>query len=632
MFFSTILASTFLNPKDQEESDRLFQTSTFLNPKDQEESLFFYDLCHNFPTFRNPKDPEEFNNNITMDKQQLEKYSSAFTLSDMEIFIFPELLYALVLANIMSPEIWKWRDDPWFSGIQKMGPLKKIHRLKQYIMDHYNFNLDLETWGLTDKETEIQRFKDFTDFDLLARSNALFGYEGDKYYFDIDIRKHFGLDQYDTDIIPYWKTETVEAMNAFRFKPEYSSGAGECVSLACLYAAALFIVTEIPLEKIYLMGTPLHSQNFILIDEGVLTNNRRIVTKSMWYNGTELSALARRALEHEQVTVVAHHTGYIHATYPEATIDPHSYELFRNQIAHFLQTNVNFEFFINFLRDYSKYQKMFQVSYPCRGFNKYITLEKAYSYEHGSKNRLGEKNGRKLLCEMEEEDFYLQPIDARFILDAEDPLFIESSLNDFQKNIQLKFPKISDNNAFLTDMKRFFHTVPKLPSTNKSFLPSHPLTLLPSQSREEIISYLSTIRKPEARSQKPEANIADLAFYAGRFMDSCNWEPFFKAAFERNPVSIDYFRDTDIDVIYQELLSWPDESIYSENRLALPDEVVNFKRGDGIEKAITLVNILKTRHFKVKTEKKENLMSVKTDHEKYEFNTNKLLKMPLINL
>ena len=38
------------------------------------------------------------------DKKNLEKYSSAFTLSDMEIFIFPELFYPLVLADIMSPD------------------------------------------------------------------------------------------------------------------------------------------------------------------------------------------------------------------------------------------------------------------------------------------------------------------------------------------------------------------------------------------------------------------------------------------------------------------------------------------------------------------------------------------------
>ena len=49
----------------------------------------------------------------------IEKYSSAFTLSDMEIFVFPELMYALVLANIMSPIIWEWKKDPWFKGIEK---------------------------------------------------------------------------------------------------------------------------------------------------------------------------------------------------------------------------------------------------------------------------------------------------------------------------------------------------------------------------------------------------------------------------------------------------------------------------------------------------------------------------------
>ena len=44
------------------------------------------------------------------------------------------------------------------------------------------------------------------------------------------------LDKYEGSTIPYWKTETVEAMDAFRFKPGYGTGAGECVSLAALYA------------------------------------------------------------------------------------------------------------------------------------------------------------------------------------------------------------------------------------------------------------------------------------------------------------------------------------------------------------------------------------------------------------
>ena len=111
------------------------------------------------------------------DKKTLEKYSSAFTLSDMEVFIFPELIYPLVLANIMSPQIWKWKDDEWFKGIEKKSFTYKVNRIKQYIMDHYVFNLDLETWGLTTKENEISRFKDFFPVDILAQSNALFGYE-----------------------------------------------------------------------------------------------------------------------------------------------------------------------------------------------------------------------------------------------------------------------------------------------------------------------------------------------------------------------------------------------------------------------------------------------------------------------
>ncbi len=43
-----------------------------------------------------------------MNPEEIEKYTSAITLSDMEIFVFPELMYSLVLADIMSPIIWQW--------------------------------------------------------------------------------------------------------------------------------------------------------------------------------------------------------------------------------------------------------------------------------------------------------------------------------------------------------------------------------------------------------------------------------------------------------------------------------------------------------------------------------------------
>lgn len=543
--------------------------------------------------------------------RELEKYSSAFTLSDMEIFIFPELLYALVYANIMSSEIWKWRDDPWFAAIDKMGPLKKLHRVKQYVMEHYDFNLDLDTWGLTDKQTEINRFADFVDIDTLSRSNALFGYEGDKYYFDLDIRKHFGLDKYDTEIIPYWKTETVEAMNAFRFKPGHKNGAGECVSLACLYVAALFIVAKIPLEDIYMMGTPLHSQNFVVIDEGVITNNRRIVTKSMWYNGTELSALARRAMEHEQVTIVAHPSGYIHSVYPEATIDPASYKRFRQKLSKYLETQVNYEIFINFLRDYSRFQKLFQIIFFCQGTNKYIKLERAFGYEHGSKNRLGDKTGSKLLCEMDEEEMNLVPYEGRMIICSEEEVFTTRPYAEFLEILVHRFPELKDNHEFITDFKKFVHLVPRIPSENKNLTPSHYHTITPSDPREKIIEILYSMR-----SENPSA---DLAFYAGRFMDSCDWKPFMKAVFERNPVSVEYFKGKTADEVFAELKTWSGESIYEGNRLALPDEIVNYKRGDGLEKAITLWNVLKAKHQEIQLTCHEGNARIKGHGISYEF-------------
>ena len=565
-----------------------------------------------------------------MTEKELEKYSSAFTLSDMEIFIFPELLYSLVLANIMSPEIWKWRDDEWFRKIEKKSPLKRVQRVKQYIMDHYHFNLDLETWGLTDKETEINRFRNFIDIEVLKQSNALFGYEGDKYYFDIDIRRHFGLDKLDTDIIPYWKTETVEAMNAFRFKKNHTVGAGECVSLATLYAAALFVVARIPLEQIFLMGTPLHSQNYVMVDEGVLTNNRRIVTKAMWYNGTELTTLARRALEHEHVTIVAHHTGYIHTVYPEATIDKEAYHTFTKSLTAFLNTHVNYEIFINFLRVNRSYQKLFQIEFPCCGGLRYIQLEDALCYEHGSKHRLGDNSATKLLSDMDESEMSQFPIDSRIVIWPTDSLFRKRPYSDFIEDFCVTFPQLKSVPDFLTDLKHFVHTIPKMPSGDKSFVTSEPVgEISVDMTREEIIDLLSGYAIRDWRIADPGSRIPDsassiqhpassiqLAFYAGRFMDLCDWEPFLKAAMERNPVSIAYFRDMDLSEAYTQLHAWPDESIYEGNRLALPDEVVNYKRGDGIEKALTLANVIRARDRGAE-------ISLKIDHQKVQLKASK---------
>jgi len=529
-----------------------------------------------------------------MTATELEKQSSAITLSDMEVFIFPELMFSLVLANIMSPRIWKWRDDPWFEGMEKQKPYRRMSRLKQYIMDHYAFNLDLDTWGLTRTDTELARFRDIIDEQTLAQSNALFGYEGDRYYFDIDIRTHFGLDKYEGDVIPYWKTETVEAMDAFRYRPGYDFGAGECVSLATLYAAALFIVARIPLQDIFLMATPLHSQNFIDVNDGVLTNNRRLVTKNMWFNGTALSAQARRALENERVTIVTHESGHIHTLYPEATIAPTAYDRFRERLSEFLITPIDKEILGNFLRQSPDIQRCFQIRWHRLGRDCYIRLDKAFRYENGSPYKITDNTRDKLLAEIPDEDFECRGLPQRILL------------NDLEDHIDAHRPRL-DNEAELNGLRTLFksdclhadtalhdlidfcYTRPRLPdAAAKTFTSPEPLALDPEMDRAAIIARLETLR-----DRHP---VADLAFYAYRDLTRTPPAAYLKACLERNPVSIEALREHDEAAVIAAVTELPNESIYDEaGRLAQPDEVWNFGRGDGLERAVLLANLLRAR-------------------------------------
>ena len=530
-----------------------------------------------------------------MDKKHLERCSSAVTLSDMEVFVFPELMYSLVLANIMSPRLWQWREDPWFHGIRKMKPHRRLQRLKQYIMDHYVFNLDLETWGLTNQARELDRFSSFLSPEVIAQSNALFGYAGDTYYFDIDIRTHFGLNTYTSDVIPYWKTETIEAMDAFKHREGFSTGAGECVSLAALYAASLFVVAGIPLEKIFLMATPLHSQNFIDEGEGILINNRRLVTKAMWFNGTQISGQARRALEHERVTIVAHHTGFIHTLYPRATIKPAAFDRFSAQLRAYLKTPLTPEILGNFLRQNPKVRDCFVLRWPVHGINRFLLLEQAFRFEQDSTYKVTDDTRARLMETIPMETFSAGHAPCKVVLnDIED--FVRTQDLNLENPDDIEALKQAIGNACMSaaeivqQLIRFCDTEPRLPDASAATFdtsePSIPLTI--SMTREEVITVVEALR--------PCNVTADMAFYAFRDLSRTRIEPFMLAALERNPVSLSSSASMNEQELIAHVSTWPDESIYDGvTRLAQPDEVWNFKHGDGLEKAILMASILHAR-------------------------------------
>jgi hypothetical protein len=513
----------------------------------------------------------------------------------MELFIFPELMYALVLANLMSPRIWRWRDDPWFANIQRLKPLRRVQRVRQYIMDHYAFNLDLDTWGLTTRERELARFKGFIDPAALAQSNALFGYEGDKYYFDIGIRTHFGLDKYDGNVIPYWKTETVEAMDAFAHRSGYTTGAGECVSLATLYAAALFIVAGIPLRDIFLLATPLHSQNFVDLDEGLLINNRRLLTKTMWFNGTALSSQARRALENERVTFVAHQTGHIHSFYDRATMDPLAYARLTERLRDFLRTGLTPEILVNFLRQCPGCQKCFVLRHTINGVDRYIGIDSLFAYEQNSTFKIADATRSRLLAEVPSEEFALSCCPGKLVLNDIEA-YIAGRTLDLNRPEDVADLKSRcgcgclDAEQAIDRLVRFCHVEPRLPDPEHVMfdLAETPIEIEPGMDREAILAHVAAIMAGNLS--------AELAFHAFRDLSRVEAQPFLIAALQRNPVALAGAASlTDAEVL-RRITDLPDVSIYEEpGRLAQPDEVWNFGRGDGLERVLLLALLLRER-------------------------------------
>jgi len=562
-----------------------------------------------------------------MDTKHLEKYSSAISLSDMEIFVFPELMYSLVLANIMSPVLWKWRERDTFKKLEGKSSWRRLLRMRQFIMDEYEFNLDLNTWGMSDKDTELKRFAPFISPDDISKSNALFGYHGDEYYFDIGIRRHFGLDKYQGDAIPYWKTETLEAMDAFKYKQGYTTGAGECVSLAALYIAAAFVVCDIELKDMYMILTPLHSQNFVDMQDGAITNNRRVVTKGMWFNGTAITDKAQRAMRNESVTVVSHSSGYIHCYYDDATIDPNTYEKFAKRLDGFLTVNLDMATFANFLRSKHEYQNEFVFCRHHRGEDKFVRAEILFQYEHGNPMRIGGDSLDKMFNEVSEEDFHPFKPDERICVEQLIRFMKKSGIDIFtqegRKLCTAYFDKnMDDSEKFVADLCEFCKIDASLPSPEKKYISGQNIEIEAGMSRAEIFDYL--------KSKRQENLTIDLAFYSYRDMELCDWQPFVKASIERCPVSIEACAGFDNEQVYQWLKKMDNDSIYEDSRLAHPDEVANFSRGDGLEKAITMANVLLARNPELEiTITVDKDIVVLLAQDEYEFISKKSLRKSL---
>jgi hypothetical protein len=258
----------------------------------------------------------------------------------------------------------------------------------------------------------------------------------------------------------------------------------------------------------------------------------------------------------------------------------------------YLSTELTLPIFANFLRSHQEYQKFFQLCRDCHGQPQFLKAETLFHYEHTSNFRIADATHEKLLAEVSEEDFVHYELPGRIRCDELEELIKKQKVdvrNSQGRDVLKKYiePIVTDSQRFVDELADFVNIEANLLSLDKNFMPANPIEITVEESREQIINYLQQIR---------QSNItADLAFYAYRDMASCDWAPFIKAAVERNPVSLTIADSKSDDEVYAWLEQMNNTSIYDGKRLAQPDEVANYKTGDGLEKAFLLANVIRQR-------------------------------------
>ncbi|MFA5366914.1 MAG: hypothetical protein WC333_03455, partial [Dehalococcoidia bacterium] len=260
-----------------------------------------------------------------------------------------------------------------------------------------------------------------------------------------------------------------------------------------------------------------------------------------------------------------------------------------------LKIRLSDEIIDNFLRHTSDMQKCFQVRWPVHGADHYIEAEKAFAYEYDSPYMLSNKTRSKLLSQIDSEEFQKTPLPRRIILnDLEDWVRkndVDLKNHDDLERLKKQFASdCFESQVAIEKLARFCAVEPRLPDAkSKKFISNlEPLDIDSHMSREEIISRMEDIRAKN--------DTVDLAFYAYRDLSRTDTQPFILAATQRNPVSIEGTKELDTDAVIRRLNEMPDESIYGEpGRIAQPDEVWNYGRGDGVEKAFLLANIIHNR-------------------------------------
>ena len=239
---------------------------------------------------------------------RLDRLSSAASLSVLELDAYAQqLVPAFLLADLMSPLVWGWRDEKraHASDGALLRARSRLYTLQRFF-HRYTFTImpglpGGDVWGLMDLTEEEHRFPvgfvkgicaeyDATLRKLLAENpHSQFGHIVNEPY-------------YCQGLFPRLKNETVEVMHALAHVNPQRKPSGKCIGLAMLWAAALAVWGRFPLDHIYITGNRAHMFVYLDVEDGHLLNNTKWFSSTRINNLSELSELAKTVASGTETT------------------------------------------------------------------------------------------------------------------------------------------------------------------------------------------------------------------------------------------------------------------------------------------------------------------------------------------
>lgn len=261
---------------------------------------------------------------------KINQLSTAVSLTVLEIDFLPQkLIPAFLLANLMSPSLWSWRNEK--QAANEAGILysakNRLNQIQRFF-HHYTFtNIRGEPggdpWGLLSFDEEAERFgtkfveKIRKEYDATFRRlraenrESQFGQIVDERY-------------YQQGYFPRLKNETLEVMNAFRTKNPEGKASGKCIGLGMLWAAALSVWGRFPLDQIVITGNRAHMFVYLDYEDGHLLNNTKWFSSTRINNKSELSEFVRVVASSAETTFFYKpSTGMCHCTSLTSQIPHH---------------------------------------------------------------------------------------------------------------------------------------------------------------------------------------------------------------------------------------------------------------------------------------------------------------------